>query len=732
MRVSLKNFKQYADFSLDLPETGLVLLKGETGKGKSSIFDAIYHAVTGDADDIVPWTGEKPAVVRLDMAEMTIERSHTPTSLIVTRDGNTILDLAAQSEIYCKLGMTAQEFLAACYIRQRMEGSLLSLGAADQLRFIQKLAFGDQDPEVYKKRIAVQINGRATKIALEEQGVTYKQNSLAQAIQAAATAKAQLDQHVMPSCTVCEDEASLQASRYGLQGQHTAKKLDVEMARTLLKHEVHALRDSWAAQDALAKKQLIDLRLSIATAEGELGAMGLPWTEASADEVKAKLQLADQKLNYLAWKKKAADFVTQVRSQYPACDKSATAFLDEESERISQVINGLNEEVSTLKVKEKELASAHIPQRCPHCSGAVSVSDGQVVKSHDADVEFITSERARVKASLSELKTKLEACYVQRQDVTTLVVAGREIKKSAVEDVAIDGVVSPEDITQFKSKWVMYATMQSKLEMSVKFAKENIAKLQGQEKKINDDLVVAIQRIEKHRDIPQRDEIEKTKEKIENEMADIRDQINEIDNKMNEISEYQSAIKLVELKKKQCEDAEQQVRRFEEVVETAKKTLADRQAEWAASSRLKTISDSAAIGSTEAVIAAINQHAKSYIDKMFPHGGTSVRILSGFKTKKGEDKAKLALEIIHKGQEVKAMRPLSGGEKDRITLAFQLAMCELYRAPFLIIDEGFAGIDVENTMGICLDALKDISSEKLVIMAQHGAPEGLFDQVITL
>jgi len=146
--------------------------------------------------------------------------------------------------------------------------------------------------------------------------------------------------------------------------------------------------------------------------------------------------------------------------------------------------------------------------------------------------------------------------------------------------------------------------------------------------------------------------------------------------------------------------------------------------------RLKQLSDFAAVQSVEEILANINGAAESHVHRMFPDTGTEVAILNATKTKKGDDRAKFGLSIHHKGYPVPKMTPLSGGERKRIILAFQLALFDLYASPLLLCDEAFPGCDVEVSLPAGLESLRIVSEGKLVIVIEHGAPEEFFDIVV--
>jgi energy-coupling factor transporter ATP-binding protein EcfA2 len=95
----------------------------------------------------------------------------------------------------------------------------------------------------------------------------------------------------------------------------------------------------------------------------------------------------------------------------------------------------------------------------------------------------------------------------------------------------------------------------------------------------------------------------------------------------------------------------------------------------------------------------------------------------------GEERSDLSIVAFHKGSRVKKLSSLSGGEGTRLTLAFQLALSDLYRSPILLVDEALTGLLPDERDG-CLEVLKMASQNKLVLVIEHGAPESCFDTVV--
>ena len=74
---------------------------------------------------------------------------------------------------------------------------------------------------------------------------------------------------------------------------------------------------------------------------------------------------------------------------------------------------------------------------------------------------------------------------------------------------------------------------------------------------------------------------------------------------------------------------------------------------------------------------------------------------------------------------------LSGGEKDRILLAFTLAFSELNHSSLVLLDECINSLDQETTE-IIINGIKTLYSGKNIICISHQVIHGMFDQVINL
>ncbi len=129
------------------------------------------------------------------------------------------------------------------------------------------------------------------------------------------------------------------------------------------------------------------------------------------------------------------------------------------------------------------------------------------------------------------------------------------------------------------------------------------------------------------------------------------------------------------------------------------------------------------------IIESINSHVQVYIEEFFPDTPIIVS-LSCFKEVKKNNKPQINLDVNYEGNDC-TLDSLSGGEADRIVLAFTLGLSEIFETPMLLLDEVTGSLDEKSTT-IVFDTLKKHVNNKLVIVIAHQVTEGIFDDVKNL
>jgi DNA repair exonuclease SbcCD ATPase subunit len=155
IKLSLKNFKKYKQFELELPSTGFIRLHGVSGAGKTSILQAITYALYGKCNGSVNTWNEKSSRVELNAFGLNIVRTRGPNEVVVN---DVVFSDDADNLIASTLNMNRLEFDLSSYVKQQSENSILALSPAEQLNVIHQLAFKGKSPNEVKDKLKASLN----------------------------------------------------------------------------------------------------------------------------------------------------------------------------------------------------------------------------------------------------------------------------------------------------------------------------------------------------------------------------------------------------------------------------------------------------------------------------------------------------------------------------------------------------------------------------------------------
>jgi DNA repair exonuclease SbcCD ATPase subunit len=164
MELHLSNFRCYTDRHFNFPQ-GVILIDGPSGKGKSTLFQAIKYALYGNVKNVCRY-GEKKTSVRLKALELDILRTNIPARVVVTHNGRMYEDLEAQEMINRRFG---RQFDITSYMAQKGTSQFFTLSGSEKLGLLEELSLsGDERIGILKTSVSKDIKEIRQKLVEEQ------------------------------------------------------------------------------------------------------------------------------------------------------------------------------------------------------------------------------------------------------------------------------------------------------------------------------------------------------------------------------------------------------------------------------------------------------------------------------------------------------------------------------------------------------------------------------------
>ena len=94
-------------------------------------------------------------------------------------------------------------------------------------------------------------------------------------------------------------------------------------------------------------------------------------------------------------------------------------------------------------------------------------------------------------------------------------------------------------------------------------------------------------------------------------------------------------------------------------------------------------------------------------------------------------KAQFNMNVIMNGIKYDNLNILSGGEKDRLSMAMALTISKIQNTKFLMLDECMSSLDSDSRQR-CLEIIKKYSNDKIILNICHETIEGYYDEIINI
>lgn len=445
------------------------------------------------------------------------------------------------------------------------------------------------------------------------------------------------------------------------------------------------------------------------------------------------------------------------------------------------VINEIERYKLELEMKEKELKDLNLYVnviKCPHCSGGLRIKDDKLVKDNLKD--GLTSEN--ISSNIQKLKVEIKDIS---ERLTDLVKIQLRVSKSSEKikeiDYAIDKIQSSyeeiresvsirDDIDYLTSyivankqiskeireiKRVIEGKIESKIAMSYKY---QIAELENDINKLGkvSEIEITEEQYLSANTLFQnlnenKNKIKELLQKIDKNKFDL-DKLKEGLNILNKNKPTEGLVwlenKKIEIEQIRKENYEKNKKIIDKISEVEKymfylkekekydKFISDLNLMKKKESYIKEdiknlniLRDKIIEAETMTITNFINTlsvHVNTYLERFFKEEPVFINIQTSKVT--NTVKHGIHITIESKGNECN-LEHLSGGERDRVSLAFTLALSEMFNNKILLLDECISSLDHETSSHV-INGLKDNYKNNLVIVVAHQVNEGLFDDII--
>jgi len=803
MKLTLKNFKCYANKKFILPDTGLVLLDGPSGSGKSTVLKAIVFALYGVCKNPCSF-GSTTCYVKLSFMGLKIKRTHRPCRLLV----NDVEDAVAQHLINEKI-MNYEQFMISSYVPQKKNSCILAMTPMQKLELLRTISLSESG-EIYKNRLEQMIKNGTMQISNMNSVIEgYKscqkeiklepidfplgpiknghtENSVLQTYYSrVAKFNSRLEKLTKKREKCLELLNNLKATNLEinlLESQVT--QLNCDCTKLLSrKKQLDANSVSPPGKDInllqkqreylIATEKLSELKKRYALHKKNIS----DTMQQKISEIKSELWFYNgNKLYQQEAQKQISDYtaelccIKQTLEHKSKIDRimilsKGTSDWKKSVDKIQSLVDQYTALLANLekKLTENKTRGKTSIHQCPHCQKTVYYCDQELYSKNTS--KQINNET--LEAEIQETSEKLKASHKTLQELYSLkppdnynpdvkyenvtekdcqeieekisklsayisLNLNREHEITVLKNTVPNNKIFQDEISCLKStvsKLVEYkcdpGTNLEQLEKDI----ENISIQKHVYDSIMDELhhitsQVEAKKIEKQNIMTtiwqlkenilgQRVETcQSNLDDVESALLKLRTRQSEDSNiaeLVDKYTEYKKA--LAEYKKWQdkiddCTDDLEELEKNLEACKTAKKRYSQ-----------------AEVISMDNTINNINQYTGQYTRKFFDQNITTDIIMDKTGTK-------VDTLLVYKGSEY-SIHDLSGGEYDRCILASVCGVNNLLDSPFLILDESLTSLDSEINTDI-LSVLRELGSNKLILVCSHNSVHGIFDTVISL
>lgn len=794
MRLKLHNFRCWKDeiFDFSLNEGGnIILLSGKSGAGKSSIFNAVYFCLYGVGNKITT-NGTTTPKVELEIDNLVITRSKRPNLLKVHNlDTNVTLENdEAQGVINEKFG---DMFLTTSYIKQKNMSSFVMQGPLEKLNILEKIAF--QGLELNKKKDKIKsfiksyeesLIAKQTEIELlksildetkpEKVEFPFKTSNKDLAI------KNEYTKHknsITLSKKFTKKLSELDSTINTFKIKNNTYNIKSEELKGI-KDKISSLEKKivevdFQEEEIYILKQSLDLfsrKKNYLSLKNRYEALFKEYQEIKNHE-ETTVDKRLKELKNLLWQKETKEDTQnniEVYKEY-LNDMKHLKDLEKLLESTNVDENILKEKMQKLETLKKDIefkvrlqTELRDVYECPSCKTKLKIKESFLVtlaEVNQVDFKEISTEIIRLKDQKKELDNEIQILKNRKSKNSTYT---EQIKNINEKYCAEDYVNVIEDLKEAEDYLKLNIEYTKELEI-LKSQKNNyLIKLERDVLKLSTELENSYDKEYDKIDVIDEDgcreklsvlQSKQMKKKIlQEQLTQYQKECEKLEsilseNPFQDFSELEKELSSVKKSIETCKNDEiktlenikiiekyldfveknkvyeEKIRKLDILTKSEKEILEKLSGMMLLKEKIN-IAEGISISN---LIETINTHVQNYLDYFFEDNPMTA-VLKSFKDVKNTKKPTVNILIEYKGMECD-VDSLSEGEKDRLILAYTLALAEICKTEILLLDEVISSLDQESTANV-VNSLKELYTGKLIILVGHQIVKGSFDKVIEI
>lgn len=756
MKIRLINFRKYIDQSFDLND-GITKISGESGTGKSTIFDAIYWCLYGklqnvgrkDGSNVI--TGSTQVIMNIDIPSVghgnnqnahysTIQVERTGQKSVTVWINNTLVEESlSQSKINDIFG-TSDKFLLTSYLRAESLHPLISAPLSER-RELTSLLFPDAGKyDILKSRLIEIRKKDESTLSKYKNTVISSESSIATLEESNPWVKEPLPPNNDSDTDIQESISKIRKDRdlaIGIIHQYNNTKSELSMLECPI--DIEPLN---------AEKDRLKSKLTQITVESSSKETKLKLLNDELESIHSKMGNISQELGYssidLQEGERLKTVCDDIISIISVINLPMPFTKEDIDNKISSIDNKRLDLINELPTLEESYHNMEYNDKisniltCPCCKSKLRYTDTLEEVKEDITPRPVTrmvtiSDIQKTKFNIDNLESQLDELRKNSIKYNNIIA-----KESTInvynKDTKMKLISSNPKLYKDKIKlYLKYINDESNIVNKINIINSDTREYISQEeyKRIDNEIKSISLNIQKaHKLESKRSTLSNSLSTLESKYAYLTDsishdkyiqsfdsQIDELGIKLNAVRKYKDKVRIATI----YSDHKKKVTQYKDLVTKIEKRID-------ASYKLESI-----LGSTYQQYVGTKlselEYDISILGKIFFDETTNITLTPGKETSTGTIKPSFDIKVENNDIQYDDIKGMSTGEKKRLSIILMMVLSKYLDGKLLLLDEAFTSFSMD-VRGIVLAELTKLGIP--VYLTSHDDIPGGYDSEIDL